>query len=83
MILSFCGPFIWILEDRLQKILHLRKTCVLKLKINGEQVTYLETSVVEGREDSDSRVDVLQFSQESSVKVRVHVAVDPEKLLEC
>ena len=46
-------------------------------------VTYLETSVVEGRQDSDSRVDVFQFSQEGSVKVRVHVAVDPEKFLEC
>ena len=43
-------------------------------------MSYLKTSVVEGREYSDGRVDVFQFSQESSVKVRVHVAVDPEKL---
>ena len=42
------------------------------------KASYLKTSVVEGGEDGDSRVDVLQFSQESSVKVRVHVAVDPE-----
>jgi len=40
---------------------------------------YLETAVVEGREDSDSGVDVFQLSQEGSVKVRVHVAVDPRK----
>lgn len=42
---------------------------------------YLKTSVVEGGEDGDGRVNVFQFSQESSVKVRVHVAVDPVKKL--
>ena len=38
---------------------------------------YLKTTVVEGREDSDGRVNVLEFSEESTVEVRVHVAVDP------
>ena len=44
---------------------------------HGTRGTHLKTTVVEGGEDSNSRVDVLQFSQKSSVKVRVHVAVDP------
>ena len=42
------------------------------------EVSHLKTTVVEGGEDSDSGVNVFQLSQEGSVKVRVHVAVDPE-----
>ena len=48
----------------------------LKVEL-GFLLLYLKTSVVESGEDSDSRVNVFQFSQQSSVKVRVHVAVDP------
>ena len=48
--------------------------------MKNKKISYLKTSVVEGRKYSDGRINVFQFSQESSVKVRVHVAVDPEKL---
>ena len=49
------------------------KQLILKFR----EVSHLKTTVVEGGEDSDSGVDVFQLSQEGSVKVRVHVAVDP------
>ena len=43
-------------------------------------ISNLESTVVEGWEDSHSRVDVLKFSQQSSIEVGVHVLVDPENI---
>ena len=54
-----------------------RKATSVVWEMTQVMADYLKTTVVEGREDSDGRVNVLEFSEESSVEVRVHVAVDP------
>ena len=41
--------------------------------------SYLESSVVEGGQDGDCGVNVLELSQQNVVVVGVHVGVDPKE----
>ena len=55
---------------------HVEKSAWRKARGN-----YLESSVVEGGQDGDCGVNVLELSQQNVVVVGVHVGVDPAEKL--